>query len=285
MKSDMRFIFFGTPSFSARTLEALIEHSLTPIAVVCNPDRPIGRKKVLTPPPVKTIAQRYPNIEILQPEKLDEDFVRKLTSLNADFFLVFAYNQIFRKNILAIPRLGTIGVHPSFLPKYRGASPFQTAILNGDSETGVTLYLLDEGIDSGPIIARSAPVKISDEDNFNSLAEKLADASTEILIKMIPDLVAGRITPEPQDKSKASYTKKFTTEDGFIKEEDLKNAESYTREAKEILRKINAFNPEPGAWTMKDGKRMKLLKAKIENQKLVLTKIQIEGEKPRELTN
>jgi len=280
----MRFIFFGTPSFSARTFEALIEHGLTPIAVVCNPDRPIGRKKVLTPPPVKTIAQRYSNIEILQPEKLDEDFVRKLTSLNADFFLVFAYNQIFRKNILAIPRLGTIGVHPSFLPKYRGASPFQTAILNGDSETGVTLYLLDEGIDSGPIIARSAPVKISDEDNFNSLAEKLADASTEILIKTIPDLVAGRITPEPQDKSKVSYTKKFTTEDGFIKEEDLKNAESYTREAKEILRKINAFNPEPGAWTMKDGKRMKLLKAKIENQKLVLTKIQIEGEKPRELT-
>ena len=128
----MNYIFFGTPSFSARCLKILLDHGMVPAAVVCNPDRPVGRKQVVTPPPVKTIiAELAPTVPILQPEKLDADFQAKLKAFNPDFFVVFAYNKILRKEVLDIPRLGTVGVHPSLLPKYRGPSPFQTALLDG----------------------------------------------------------------------------------------------------------------------------------------------------------
>ncbi len=214
----MKFIYFGTPYFSASCLEQLLKHDVIPAAVVCNPDRPTGRKKIITPPPTKLVAEKF-DIPVLQPEKLDADFIEKLRAMQPDFFLVFAYNKIFRRNFLDIPRLGTIGVHPSFLPKYRGPSPFQTALLDGARETGVTLYLLDEGVDSGPVLARSPIVQIGGRETFESLALKLAGAGASLLIETLPKFIAGEIKPQSQDESQATFTKKFKTEDGFVSPE------------------------------------------------------------------
>lgn len=277
----MKYIFFGTPDFSARLLAQLIEHGYMPEAVVCNPDRPTGRKKIITAPPTKIVALEK-NIPIFQPEKLDAEFRATIHAFDADLFVVFAYNKILRQEVLAIPRLGTVGVHPSLLPEYRGPSPFQTAILDGKTETGVTLYFLDEGIDSGPIIATSEPVMITGKDNFSSLATKLTDAAATLLIKTLPKILAGTILPVTQNESQATYTKKFVTQDGFITPEDLVAAESGdTKKANQVLRKINALNPEPGAWTVRNGKRIKLLEAEMGNGRLAMKTIQEEGGRPK----
>lgn len=290
----MNFIFFGTPDFSAHFLERIMGRGFVPRAVVTNPDRPVGRKKILTAPPVKRLLlQRRlevgdsgaPIIEILQPEKLDAEFVAKLKSFEADYFVVFAYNKIFRKNVLEIPPFGTVGVHPSLLPKYRGSSPFQTALVNGEVETGVTLYRLDEGIDSGPMIAKSKPVAITEIDNYQSLAIKLAEVGTDLFVEAVPRFLAGRLLPENQDESQATFTKKFKTEDGFVEPADLAAAESGGRaKAIAIDHKIRALNPEPGVWTMRGGKRVKLLKAAVVvDGSLKLEVIQEEGQKPKSI--
>ena len=238
-----RYVFFGTPDFSAACLRVFLQNDFVPVAVVCNPDRPTGRKKIMTAPPVKMLAEEWnadakkmgsnhgaqndsghSPIEILQPEKLDVEFQIKLRELDADFFVVYAYNKIFRKAVLDIPRLGTIGIHPSLLPEYRGPSPFQTAILDGKTSTGVTLYFLDEGIDSGPILAKTDPIAISDQDTFTTLAMTLANAGAELLLNNLDGIVSGKLAPIPQDESQATYTKKFRTEDGFIDNEDLEMA-------------------------------------------------------------
>jgi len=224
-RNNMKFIFFGTPSFSARCLGILLNHEMVPAAVVCNPDRPVGRKHIITPPHVKELIERSAKIPVLQPEKLDAEFQAKLKALKPDFFVIFAYGKILRKDVLDIPRLGTIGVHPSFLPKYRGPSPFQTALVNGETETGVTLYLIDEGVDSGPLLARSRPVPVTGTDTFSSLAEKLADIGGDLLTATLPLFYEGKIKPVPQSDADATFTKKFTTEDGFVEPADLKAAE------------------------------------------------------------
>ena len=284
----MKYIYFGTPDFSAHVLKRLIDAGMPPAAVVTNPDRPFGRKKIITPPPVKRllgelrIKDEGLEIATLQPEKLDAEFIEKLKSFDADFFLVFAYNKIFRKNVLDIPQLGIIGIHPSFLPKYRGPSPFQTALLNGETETGVTLYRLDEGVDDGPIIAESKSVSITNDDTFVSLAAKLAGVSADIAIENLQNYGDGKITPQPQDESRATFTKKFKTEDGFVAPEYLATAEQGDAGKSAALdRKIRALNPEPGVWTMRNGKRLKLLEAGIRDGRLQLTVIQEEGQTPR----
>lgn len=279
----MKYIFFGTPWFSAITLEQLAKAGMPPAALVCNPDRPVGRKKIITAPPTKqlVIDQNLP-VKIFQPEKLNAVFLDELRALKPDFFVVFAYGKILRKELLDIPRLGTVGAHPSFLPRYRGSSPFQTALLNGEHETGVTLYLLDEGVDSGPILGASEPVAIADTDTFDSLARKLAGVGGNLLVKTLPNFYDGKIEPVPQDNDKATLTKKFKTEDGLVEPNDLAAAQAGdTEKALLIDRKIRAFNPEPSCWTLRDGHRVKLLEAKIENGSLKLTKIQKEGETAR----
>ena len=283
----MNYIFFGTPDFSAHCLKLLLEHGFVPKAIVCNPDRPTGRKKTITPPPVKVAAEDWSRatgkeLPVLQPEKLDATFQQVLRELNPDFFVVFAYNKIFRKNILDIPRLGTIGVHPSLLPEYRGPSPFQTALLDGKTQTGVTLYLLDEGVDSGPVLAVSEPVRITPTDDFRSLAFKLADVGGKLLVETIPKFLNGEIHPKPQNETQATFTKKFKTEDGFVDANELAAAENGDPgKAAMIFNKIRAFNPEPGAWTMKDGKRIKLLEATVVDGRIKLVKTQKEGERSK----
>lgn len=278
-----RYVFFGTPEFSATILHKLTAAGFIPQVLVCNPDRPVGRKKIVTPPPTKSWVMKYEvgsknKIQVLQPEKFDKEFLASYSLLltSCDFAIVAAYAKIIPQEILDMLRLGAVGVHPSLLPKYRGSSPIQTAILNGETKTGVTLYLLDEKVDHGVIIANHE-CQIRDDDNYETLSKKLAVMSGDLLIETLPRFVSGEIKPRPQNESEASYTKKFTSEDGFIEYANLTEAEK----AVELQRKIRALNPEPGVWTTKDGKRLKLLEARIEGGKLQITKWQTEGQKPK----
>ena len=294
----MKYVFFGTPEFAAIILEKLIEVGFIPSAVVSNPDKPIGRKKILTPPPVKSLVMEHEtwSIPVLQPEKLDKSFMFYVSSFMPDIFIVAAYSQILSRQILEIPRLGTIGVHPSLLPKYRGATPIQAAILNGDEKTGVSLFLIDEKMDNGPILSKKelefstrlpdGQARLPDGQvinyQFSDLLQKLAKLGADLLIETLPKYINGEINPLPQDESQAIYTKKIKTEDAFIKPEDLKKAQEIGGEtALKTDRKIRALNPEPGTWTMRDGKRVKILEAVLIDEKLKITKIQVEGGKPQ----
>lgn len=282
----MKYVFFGTPNFAAIILERIIDAGMPPVALVCNPDRPVGRKQVLTSPPTKQlIANRKLQIEILQPENI-LTIRDKLFALRPDFSVVAAYAKILPKEILGVPRLGVIGVHPSLLPKYRGPSPIQSVILAGEKETGVSLYLMDEKLDHGPIIAEREITIDKLFANSHELADELAEVSAELLIETLPEFVKGEITPLPQDESQATYSKKFTSEDAFISEGDLAAATSGNSPEKviKVYNKILALNPEPGVWTLRQAQgkqqRVKLLEAKIIDSKLQLTKIQQEGKTP-----
>ena len=278
----MKYIFFGTPRFAEIVLEALIGAKVPPVAVVCNPDRPVGRKKTITPPPVKVLAAAH-GIRILQPEKLDGSFEQELRSLAPDFFVVAAYAKIIPQNILAIARRGTIGTHPSLLPKYRGASPIQSAILAGEKMTGVSLYLMDAKMDHGPLMAEEE-LAIAEGEDYPRLEGRLADLGGKLLAKTIPRFLAEKTTLKEQYESEATFTKKFKTEDGFVAEKELAAAERGEGDPVAIYRKILALNPEPGAWTLREGKRLKLLAAKIEHGALCLLLAQREGEKPKKLS-
>ena len=292
----MKYVFFGTPEFAAIILEKLVKARILPSVVIANPDKPVGRKKIITPPPVKQLtAKSKAQIEILQPEKIDNYLITKLLSYNLDFFVIAAYSKILPKEILDIPKLGVIGVHPSLLPKYRGPTPIQTAILNGEKETGVTLFLTDEKIDHGPILTKRK-LQISNSDNYEILMEKLAELGADLLIETLPTFMNGKTKPEPQNESEATYSKKFKTEDAFV---NLEKDNPII-----IERKIRALNPEPGVWTIwqnekpfgtAQGKRVKLLEAELiqkksrrpdgigaptETSELKLKKIQVEGKKP-----
>lgn len=280
MHKSFRFVFFGTPEFAAVVLEKLIAAGWPPAVVVCNPDRPAGRKKIIAPPPVK---MRFMNYDlgiknksiILQPANPKSLFLN-LKSLQIDFAVVAAYGKIIAKEILDLFPKGVIGIHPSLLPKYRGPSPIQTALLNGDAETGVSLFLMDEKTDHGPVLANSR-WQMANGENYEFLLKKLAEIGTELLIATLPKWLAGKIKLVQQDESLASYTKKFITEDGFV---DLEKDDSVI-----IERKIRALNPEPGVYTYMDlpgkKKRVKLLEALLKDGKLFITKIQVEGQKPK----
>jgi methionyl-tRNA formyltransferase len=277
-----KYVFFGTPRFAEIVLDGLIRAGMPPTTLISNPDRPVGRKKLITPPPTKVLAEKYNDsatqkIDIFQPEKLDDSFIETLRSIAPDFAVVAAYAKILPKTILDVPRLGTLGTHPSLLPKYRGASPIQSTILAGETETGATIYLMDEKTDHGPVLAQES--LIVSEVDYPELEQKLAELSSRLLVNIIPDFLGGNATARVQAETRATYTKKFTTDDGYISPEDLAAPEK----AIEIARKIRALNPEPGAWTTRDGKRIKLLKATLENNLLVILEAQKEGEKPKSL--
>jgi methionyl-tRNA formyltransferase len=279
----MKYIFFGTPRFAEIILRGLLRQGIPPMALVCNPDRPVGRKKIVTPPPTKElITKNSVPTAILQPEKLDEVFVARLKELQPDFFVVAAYAKIIPKTVLDIPRLGTLGVHPSLLPKYRGASPIQSVILDGAAaETGVTIYLMDEKMDHGPMIDVAKFPLDGLKTPYLELERKLAETGSALLIRTIPAFMDGTIHPEAQDETRASYTRKFTTEDGFVAEKELEAAmEGDAPKAEAIIRKINAFHEEPGVWTTRNGKRLKLLQAEIQNGVLLPQTVQEEGGKP-----
>jgi methionyl-tRNA formyltransferase len=278
----MNYVFFGTPRFAEIILDRLITAGIPPVALVCNPDRPVGRKKIITPPLTKQRAlQSDAAIRIMQPEHLDEKCIESLQALRPDLFVVAAYAKILPKNILHIPRLGTLGVHPSLLPLHRGSSPIQSTILAGDKKTGTAIYRMDEKMDHGPIYESTETELDSLNTNYLDLEAHLADLGAKMLITLLSKIEAGR-SPRTQDETKATYTKKFITNDAFIDEKDIIAAENgNTKIAEAIVRKINAFMAEPGAWTIKNGKRVKLLNASVISGSLKISKIQEEGKKPQ----
>lgn len=283
----MKYVFFGSPEFAKIILEKLINAGYVPSAVVCNPDKPVGRKKIVTSPPVKSLILEHEpwnsQIKILQPEKLDESFRLQVSGFRPDFFVVASYSKILKKNILDIPKLGTIGTHPSLLPKYRGTSPIQNQILGGDETAGTTLYLMGEGVDDGPVLANSK-LQIANSEIYSTLHNKLANLSADLLIETLPKFLAGEIKPIEQNHSQATFTKKFITQDGFIEYTDLEKAQNEGGQiAIDIDKKIRALNPEPGVFTIdsKNNKRMKILEAELTlENKLKLKVIQYEGKNP-----
>jgi methionyl-tRNA formyltransferase len=208
----MKYVFFGTPRFAEIVLDGLIGAGLVPMAVVCNPDRPVGRKKIMTPPPTKLLAiKASQDIDIIQPEALDEIFIKRLQALEPDLLVVAAYAKIIPADVLAIPRLGTLGTHPSLLPAYRGASPIQSAILAGETKTGATIYQMDAKMDHGAIFAQEEAPLDPLITNYLALEERLALLSAKLLVHTISTMESGTARSRPQDESSATYTQKFTT--------------------------------------------------------------------------
>ncbi len=302
----MKFIFFGTPKFAAIVLEKIIEAGLKPTALVCNSDEPIGRKKIITAPAAKQLLlDKKINIPVFQPKKLSE-IKTELKNINADVFIVAAYNKIISEEIINIPKFKTIGVHPSLLPAYRGPSPIQTAILNGDKKTGIDLFLIDKEVDHGPILANTE-CEIAENDNYETMTEKLANLGAKLIINELPKYLAEEIKPLEQNHEKATFTKKFLTKDGFVElpvyltdchsresgnpesektwiPGQARNDKAEKASAELIFNKIRALNPDPGVFTLvntKNGqKRLKLLEAALNDGKLELLRVQPEGKKP-----
>ena len=247
----MKIVFMGTPEFSAIILKGLCQVEYKPILVVTAPDKPVGRKQIITPPPVKTLAERY-KIPVIQPDKILDSKSQILDS-KPDLIVVAAYGQILPKEILEIPKLGCLNVHPSLLPRWRGPSPIQYAILNGDKKTGVTIMLMDEKIDHGPILSQREII-IDEKETGKTLYEKLTNLGARLLSETIFQLEKGLIKPKSQNEEKATYSKVLVREDGKI---------NWQNTAEEIERQIRAFDLWPGSFTFWEIMKGKLLRIKI----------------------
>jgi methionyl-tRNA formyltransferase len=246
-----RLIFMGTPSFAVPCLGALLGHYEI-VAVVTQPDRPASRGRRIVPSPVKEAALRH-DLPLIQPESLREtEVVAQVGELGPEVIVVAAYGQILRPEVLSIPPKGVINVHPSLLPKYRGASPIAGALLAGDEETGVTIMLMDEGMDTGPILAQVS-TKIDPDETSGSLGARLASLGAELLLETLPLWLEARIEPQAQDDTKATYAGPIAKKDGLI---------DWGLSAVEICRRVRAFNPWPGAHTWCQGQRLKVLVAR-----------------------
>lgn len=244
----MNIVFMGTPAFAVPSLEMLIAEGYTIAAVVTQPDRPQGRKKVLTPTPVKEAALRH-GIPVLQPQRLrNPEAVAELAEYKPDLIVTAAYGQILPKSVLDMPALGCLNVHGSLLPAYRGGAPIQRSIINGESVTGITLMYMAEGLDTGDMIAR-AEVPIEDADTAGTMFEKLSQAGAELLRRELPRLVKGKVEAEPQDDSKATYAPNLTRDDEKI---------DWSRTSREIYDQIRGLVPYSGGFTLWNGEVFKV---------------------------
>lgn len=264
----LNFVFFGGEPLSVPVLEKLYKNGLVPEVIVCNPDKPAGRNLEIAPPPTKVWALEH-NIPILQPEKLDGSFSKELSSFDFSLGIVVAYGKIIPKEIVNLPRLGLINIHPSLLPLYRGPAPIVAPILNGDTETGATIIKIDEEMDHGPILAQGK-IALKGDEFIEDLEKTLADLGGDLLVRTLENYARGNIEMNEQDHSKATYVKKMTKADGEISLDDdaLKN-----------WRKFRAYHTWPRTFFFKDGKRMIITDASLENDKFVIKKIIPEGGK------
>ncbi len=249
-KEQPRVVFMGSPAFAVPILEALAA-AYPVVGVVTQPDRPAGRGRRLTPPPVKEAAQAL-GLPVMQPRRLKApEAVEQLVAWAPDLIVVAAYGQILRPNVLALPRYGAINVHASLLPRWRGASPIQHAILAGDRETGITIMLMDEGLDTGPILSqRSLP--IAPEDTAATLSPKLARLGATLLLETLPPYLQGTLQPRPQPEEGVTYAPLLKKEDGRL---------DFTQPAEVLARQVRAFDPWPGTFMEWAGGRLKVLQA------------------------
>lgn len=246
-----RLVFMGTPEFAVPALEALDEHHEV-AGVVTQPDRPAGRGRKLMPSPVKEVALER-GLEILQPASLRApEAVQQLVAWQPEVIVVAAFGQILRPEVLGLPPHGCLNVHASLLPRYRGAAPIPAAILAGDDETGVSLMLMDPGLDTGPILAQ-AETPIGPRDTTGTLTGRLARMGATLLIETLPAWLQGRIVPRPQDEASTTYCHPLQKEDGRL---------DWSRSAGYLDRQVRACDPWPGAFTIWQGRRLKILRAR-----------------------
>jgi len=249
-QKSIKIIFLGTPNFAAPTLKALIaDERFDILAVITQPDKPVGRKQTPTPPPIKVIAEKN-KILVHQPDNI-KDSAGFIKNLNPDLAVLIAYGQIIPKIILDIPAYGFINIHGSLLPKYRGAACIQAAILNNDGKTGLTIMQVEPKLDTGPILKQDE-IKINKEETGETLHDKLSLLGANILPDTAMQYVAGNITPQPQDNTKSSYVPTLKKQDGRI---------DWSKSAEEIDRLIRAMNPWPSAWTTWNKKQIKIISA------------------------
>lgn len=247
--NGIRILFFGTSAFAVPALEALAANGYTIAGIITQPDEPAGRGQVLTPPPIKTAALGL-RLHAIQPKDLgNADW--KVHIPEADLYIVAAYGKIISSSLLEIPRLGALNIHPSLLPRWRGPSPIQYAILHGDAETGVTIMSMDAAMDHGPIVAAVTCPLSGTAETYAHLHDTLAVMGAALLIKTLPAWIAGEAIPLPQNHLSATYTKILTRDDGRI---------NWKKSAQEIERMVRAFQPWPGAWTLwtRDGAQLRL---------------------------
>jgi methionyl-tRNA formyltransferase len=246
-----RIVFMGSPDFSLPTLRALAEHY--PVAgVVTQPDRPAGRGRTLTPPPVKLLAEEL-NLPLIQPRRLREpETMEQLRAWAPELIVVAAFGQILRPEVLELPPCGCINVHASLLPRWRGAAPIQAALLHGDWETGVTIMLMDPGIDTGPIMAQRSLV-IDADDTAGSLSARLAQLGADLLIDTLPPFLSGKLHPHHQAEAQATYAPMLRKEDGLL---------DFSQPAARLVDQVRAFNPWPGAFILRQGQPLKVHRAR-----------------------
>jgi len=249
----MRIVFMGTPDFAVPSLEKLYGEGHQIALVVTQPDRPVGRKKKLTPPPVKTAALNL-DIPLIQPEKLSHpEAIEAMRQTRPDAIALVAFGALLRKEVLELPELGCINAHASLLPKYRGAAPVQWAIAEGEKVTGITTMKMDQGLDTGDILLKEE-VEIRQDDTGGSLHDRLAPVAGELLVKTLAGLERGGITPQPQDDREATYAPQLRKSDGKI---------DWDMPAEKIALRVRAFHPWPGTFTEVSGDNMKVMWAEV----------------------
>ena len=258
----------GTPEFSVNVLNGLIDNYEV-VGIVSQPDKEVGRKKILTPTPTKEIGLKN-NIKVIQPKKIRKEYQDAL-DLEPDMIVTCAYGQIIPEEILDYPKYGCINVHASLLPKYRGGAPIHRAIINGDSETGITIMYMDKGMDTGNIISQEK-IKIEDDDNLETLSNKLSVLGTELLLKTIPSILDGTNESIKQDESLVTYAYNIDREEEKI---------DFNKTPEEINNLVRGLSPMIGAYFMMDNERMKVYKCRIGTEKYdnigVINKIYKDG--------
>ena len=267
-KLSISFAFWGRPDVAADTLDILFSHGYVPSVIITAPDRPQGRGLVLTPSPVKAWALAH-NVPFLQPEKLDEIFFLNIRNLKLDISIVVAYGKILSQKIIDLPPKGTINIHYSLLPKYRGASPVESAVLHGDIETGVAIQQMALGLDTGDILAEEK-VSIERDETAPALRKRLINIGGALLVQTLPKLAEGSIQPQKQNIEGVSTCGKIKKEDGLIdlSDDPIKNYNKY-----------RAYYGWPGIHFFRDNKRIKITEATFENNQFIPLRVIPEGKK------
>jgi len=283
-----KIIFFGTSAIAVPSLEHLVSDGRFEIlGVVTQPDRPVGRHAIPTPPPLKIATTRLGITHIEQPEHLKDDAFKQWieeVGTSCDTFVIVSYGKILPQWLLDLPKHGIVNIHPSLLPRWRGPSPIQSAIVAGDTMTGVSIMKIDMVMDHGPIIAQVGE-PIRDADTGQTLHDRLAKIGSELLPDVLASYIDGKITPQPQNDALVTTCKILTRDDGKL---------DTTKTAQELERRVRAYQPWPGTWIDIDGSRLKILSAKVStsdrqgiqflacggNTMLELTTVQPEGKKP-----
>lgn len=267
----INYIFFGTPDVASETLEKLKQEGYLPSLIITSPDARSGRGLIMNPSPVAKFAEQN-NIPCLKPEKLDGEITNQLKATSYELAIVVAYGKILPEEILNIPKLGSFNIHYSLLPKYRGASPVESTILNGETKTGVTIQKMAFKMDAGAIVAQ-AETEIGATETAPELRSRLIKIGGELLVETLPKIIEGSITQTEQDEKAATFCKKIKKEDGQI---DL------DADPKQNYNKFRAYAHWPRTFFFRDGKRIIITKAKLEDNKFVIEKIIPEGGNERE---